>query len=568
MWFAARLRGNTSLLFAAGLALATGLTFWFGWQATLEWQRSTATAANTRGNEVVTLLAVAFERDMKGAQLSVLLPLNEEVMAMSSYDLADRFARGFARFPYLESFFVWTSPGAGDGFSRPGNEVSADGTTWVFNRADRTPPWDDGETRGDPYPVVFRRDPMPLWDVVQLARAQAARSSRFIVFDTIVSGTRYQTVAHLMYDGIGPNARLFAVVGFLVNLPWVREHYFGDFVQQMQSIIGDTSLTIDIISDAGNTVAAVGPPADSAPAHVRSFPLIFADRALLAEGLRGRVPLWQARVGVANEASRVAMSRSATRTLGLLGVGAVATLIGLAFSVRAARRAADLAAVQSEFVSAVSHEMKTPLSLIKLASDTLANRRYADPNAIADYGKLMGVEAQHLARLIDNVLCYARITDPALNYDTEVLDVAELVQESVDRFRPQLAALEFDVRLNLPVDAPAIRGDHLMLSQVLDNLIDNAEKHSASGKYLAVTVRPGERTVDIEVADHGEGIPSEDLRKVFDKFYRRKGAKSRGAGLGLAIVRRIVEDHRGTVRMHSTPGQGTSVVITLPVVSA
>jgi signal transduction histidine kinase len=414
--------------------------------------------------------------------------------------------------------------------------------------------------------VVFRRDPMPLWNVTQLARAQAARGSRFVLFDTIVGGTRYQTVAHLMYDGVGPDARLLAVVGFLVNLPWVREHYFGDFVRQMQSIIGDTSLTIDIVSEAGNTVASVGPPMDGPPAHVRNVPLVFADRSLLSDLPQGRVPQWQARVGVANEASRVAVSRSATRTLGLLGVGALATMIGLAFSVRAARRAADLAAVQSEFVSAVSHEMKTPLSLIKLASDTLANRRYADPNAIADYGKLMGVEAQHLARLIDNVLCYARITDPALNYDTEVLDVAELVQESVDRFRPQLAALEFDVRLNVPVDSPSIRGDHHMLAQVLDNLIDNAEKHAASGRFLGITVTPGDRTVDIDVADQGEGIPAEDLRKVFDKFYRRKGAKSRGAGLGLAIVRRIVEDHRGSVRMHSTPGKGTSVVVTLPIV--
>ena len=78
---------------------------------------------------------------------------------------------------------------------------------------------------------------------------------------------------------------------------------------------------------------------------------------------------------------------------------------------RAARTAADLAAVQSEFVSAVSHEMKTPLSLIKLASDTLANRRFDKPDAVGDYGRMINVEAQHLTRLIDNVLCYARIND-------------------------------------------------------------------------------------------------------------------------------------------------------------
>ena len=99
----ARIRSYGPLLFAAGLALATGLTFWLGYRATREWQRSTAEAADRRGNEVVTLLAAALERDMKGGQISVLLKVHERELAqVAPYELADRFARGFARFPYLE----------------------------------------------------------------------------------------------------------------------------------------------------------------------------------------------------------------------------------------------------------------------------------------------------------------------------------------------------------------------------------------------------------------------------------------------------------------------------------
>ena len=240
------------------------------------------------------------------------------------------------------------------------------------------------------------------------------------------------------------------------------------------------------------------------------------------------------------------------------------TIIGLGFTVRAARTAADLASVQSEFVSAVSHD-ENPLSLIKLASDTLAKSRYESPAAIADYGHLMTVEAQHLTRLIDNVLCYARISDRASDYDFETVDIADPIHESIDRFRPQLNEAAFDVQIHLPVDPPLVRGDHVMLAHVFDNLVDNALKYAASGRTLGITVARGGRSIRIEVADRGDGIPAEDLPRVFDKFYRRKGTRQSGAGLGLAIVRQIVHDHGGVVRITSTPGEGTSVQVMLPV---
>ena len=469
----AKARANLALLLAAGLAVATGLTFWFGLRATREWERSTAQAAETRGNEVVTLLGVALERDMKGGLISVLLKLNQqELTTIAPYELADRFARGFARFPYLESFFVWTDA------ARP------DGSTYVFNRADRTPAWDQSRVPDDPYPVVFRRDPRALKNAVLLARAQAQQGARFAMFETSIDGVRYQVVTHLTYDSIGAASRLASIVGFTVNLEWVQSHYFSDFIRQIQGIIGDPSLSLEIRDGEGRAVAAVGPPASAGAAHVRSFPLVFGDQALLSDqGQRERSADWTARVGAENEATRAAATRGARRTLALLGLGALVTIIGLGFTVRAARTAADLASVQSEFVSAVSHEMKTPLSLIKLASDTLAKSRYESPAAIADYGHLMTVEAQHLTRLIDNVLCYARISDRASDYDFETVDIADPIHESIDRFRPQLDEAGFDVQIQLPVDPLLVRGDHVMLAHVFDNLVDNALKYAASGTY-------------------------------------------------------------------------------------
>ncbi|MFN8066143.1 MAG: HAMP domain-containing sensor histidine kinase [Vicinamibacterales bacterium] len=555
MWFdTSKPAVRTVLLFAIGLALATGLTFWLGLRATREWQRSTRAAAETRANEVAALLTVALERDMKGGQVSVLVPFNEALVNSPPYELADRFARGFARFPYLDSFYVWSEKGG------------PDGSTYVFNRADRRPRWASEGPPEDPFPVVFRRDPAALRPLVVRARDEAEQGLRFGLTDIELAGRRYQTVSQLLYEGEGTRTRLAAVVGFLVDLEWVEQHYFGDFIRQIQGVIGDPTLSIEIHNADGRIVAAVGPTTSGALPHARTFGFAFADQALLADLPRDQRPRpWTARVGIGNEASLAAASQGATRTVVLLGLGALATIVGLVFTLRAARAAADLAAVQAEFVSAVSHEMKTPLSLVKLASDTLANGRFSSPEQVGEYGRLINIEAQHLTRLIDNVLCYARITDGTSPYDFEPVDLVDVVQESVDRFQQRLSDAGIDLDLHLPADPTVVRGDHLMLLHAVDNLIENALVHAGEGRWMGITINPGPSVVDIVVSDRGAGIPADDLPRVFEKFYRRKGTRQRGTGLGLAIVRRIVEDHRGRVSMSSTVGQGTTVLVSLPV---
>jgi signal transduction histidine kinase len=558
MWFdSSRPNARGVLLFAVGLALATSFTFWLGLRATREWQRSTLDASETRANEVAALLTVALERDMKGGQISVLVPFNEALVNSPPYELADRFARGFARFPYLESFYVWTERGG------------PNGATYVFNRADRRPRWDNAPPPEDPFPVVFRRDPAPLAAVVSRARSEAAEGIRFGLDNASIGGVGYQAVSQLLYEGEGSDARLSAIVGFLVDLDWVQQHYFGDFIRQVQGIIGDPTLSIEIRDAESKPIAVVGPPSTGTLQHTRSFGFAFADQALVAElPRRDRPRPWTARVGVGNEASLAAASQGARRTLVLLGLGALATIVGLGFTVRAARAAADLAAVQSEFVSAVSHEMKTPLSLIKLASDTLANGRFDKPDAVGDYGRMINVEAQHLTRLIDNVLCYARINDLASPYELEPVDVVELVQESIGRFQPRTREQGIEVQLQTPPDPATVNGDHLMLLHVFDNLVENAITHAGAGKWLGITVTAGPSQVNVEVADRGDGIPHDDLLRVFEKFYRRKGTRQRGTGLGLAIVRRIVDDHGGRVDMASIVGRGTTVLVSLPLVES
>lgn len=544
---------DRALALAVCLVIATMSMFWLGWRASQEWERSTEQSVNARGKEVLALLAVALERDMKGGQLSVLLPVNQPLLEESSlYDLADRFAGGFARFPYLESVFVWKESGGPDGL------------TYFFNRAERPPPWDDLESVADPYPIVVRRDPVAARSLVTEARSRDAGGAPFVLFEAEVAGVRYQTLAQLIYR-VGGDVRLAAMVGFTVNLEWVRRHYFLDLIHQIQKISGDGTIRIEILDQAERLVAETGPAARRQAVHAQTFPLAFSDRAFVS-GVTPlyRAPRWTARLDMTSDTALVAARRGLVRTLGLLAFGAVATAITLLLTVKAARAAADLSSQQSEFVAAVSHEMKTPLSLITLASDSLAHGRYSSPDTISDYGRLLSAEARQLTRLIDNVLCYARIGNAKQAYSYESVDLPELVEDSVERFEPELKAHGVDVHVDVPVDSPGVRADRTMMQHVVDNLIDNAIKHAASGKTLVLKVLPDNGLVRLEVTDRGHGVPPDEVPHIFDKFYRGKGAKHRGSGLGLSIAQRIVEEHGGTIGVSTVIGEGTTVAVTLP----
>ncbi|MGC4082557.1 MAG: hypothetical protein QM736_10715 [Vicinamibacterales bacterium] len=266
-----RPRARAVVLFALGLALATSLTFWLGLRATREWQRSTRQAAETRANEVAALLTVALERDMKGGQVSVLLTFNEPLANAPPYELADRFARGFARFPYLDSFYVWNDHG-GD-----------DGSTYIFNRAESHARV--GYRRSSCRSVschLRRKDPAALRSTSCCARpgsrgptpatrVRGGRDRRTPLSDDLASDLRRRRT----------KTRLKSA-SFLVNLDWVQQHYFGDFLRAIQRIIGDPSLSSRSRQRRGRhhriCRSAAVEPASSSTCHVRHSR--FAEQAL------------------------------------------------------------------------------------------------------------------------------------------------------------------------------------------------------------------------------------------------------------------------------------------------
>jgi signal transduction histidine kinase len=553
-----RPRSRAAIALTAVLALATAGLVWFGYRATREWQRSTVEVVDQRANEMLALLVAALQRDMKGAHVSVLVPINHELIrADPPYEVRDACARAFARFPYPESLFVWKDTGAGEG------------AAYVFNRADRPPSWDAAARTEDPYPVVTVQNPPALRALIQRARLRASTRQNFALLDTEIGGVPYQAIVHLLYR-TSDRGSLVGLVGFTVNMEWVRANYFAPIVRQVAGIGGAEAgdMALQIVDETGRLIVGNDVPPVVDALRARRFPLLFFDPDLLSALPMPRpVPsYWTARVAPARDGALQVVGAGTTRTFVFISLAAVAMVVGLLATVRAVRVSAELAAMRSDFVSTVTHELKTPLATIRLVSETLSSGRFSTPETIRDYARLLWEETGRLTRLVDNLLTYARANDVRQTYSFERVAPVDLVEDVLERFHTRLDALGFDLHVDVPVDLPPLYVDRAAMLQVLDNIIDNAIKYSDTTRHLRICGRSNATGVHIEVSDRGAGIPGDDLPRVFEKFYRGRHGKPGGSGLGLTIARRVVRDHRGGIDIRSTPGAGTSVDVKLPAV--
>jgi signal transduction histidine kinase len=223
--------------------------------------------------------------------------------------------------------------------------------------------------------------------------------------------------------------------------------------------------------------------------------------------------------------------------------------------------------MQNVFISTISHELKTPVALIKGHAATLRREDVEwDDEIVREYSTVIEEEADRLTVLIENLLTTSKIqAQRTLELNLYDVHLGELAERAVERFRTQTSKHEF--RLNFPAGFPVIQGDEQRLRQVLDNLLSNAIKYSPEGGIIEVggTAEPG--SVTVYVRDQGVGMTEQDQERVFERFYRVDGALSRrtqGTGLGLFLARSIVEAHGGSMRVESRPGEGSTFYVTLP----
>jgi len=266
-----------------------------------------------------------------------------------------------------------------------------------------------------------------------------------------------------------------------------------------------------------------------------------------------------------------------TQTAVFLGLGLTlaALIFAIWFLMRVIKRETALARLKSNFVADVSHELKTPLALIRLYAETLQSGRVPNEEKRQEYYAVIARESTRLTNLINDILDFSRIEAGRKEYRLQPTDVIQVVRNTYEAYRPQLDQDAFEHHLTIDAGVSRIDADPDAISQVLVNLINNAIKYSQDEKYLAIDVtsdvRRGRRGVLISVHDRGIGIRAEDRARLTEGFFRAPDDRVRrqgGTGLGLALVKRIVEAHNGSLDIESRLVKGSSFRVFLPASAA
>ncbi len=219
---------------------------------------------------------------------------------------------------------------------------------------------------------------------------------------------------------------------------------------------------------------------------------------------------------------------------------------------------------KSEFVANVSHELKTPISLIRMFTELLLMRR-APEEKQAEYLQIIHLETERLTALVENVLDFARLDQGKVRYEMAPLDVSEAIGSAVEVFRHRATRAGVQVVFERGEQPVEILGDKRMIEQALFNLLDNALKYAPGSAHIWVQLRQEPHAVEITVRDEGPGVTPEERRRIFQRFVRgRLAAQARGSGIGLSLVKSIMEGHHGEVHLDPSSGSGATFVLRFP----
>jgi signal transduction histidine kinase len=295
-------------------------------------------------------------------------------------------------------------------------------------------------------------------------------------------------------------------------------------------------------------------------------------RPFVATEIGEALPHWEVAAYLVNPAALTRAVCIANLTIGLLIALLVLTIvIGSWLIVRNLNSELTLARQKTDFVSNVSHELKTPLTSIRMFSELLAEGRVTDSAKQKSYLNIITAEAARLTRLINNVLDFSRMESGEKKYNFQPCDLTEVVRAMAEIFRPHLEASGFKFDCELPAAPITVRADADALSQIIVNLLSNAEKYSDGKKEITLQLAQKQSPLphaEIKVLDRGSGVPHGCEEKVFDKFYRAHDSLSsgiQGSGLGLTIARQIARAHGGDVVYEPREGGGSCFVLLIPV---
>ena len=531
--------GRPHLAITATLC-AAALVLYLQHRAITALQTQTGVILRQISEQTADDIAHHVRRTLDGPVFDTLTAVNHPDLRAGRLDLvAKQYQEGLDTYPHVERFFVWNEQ----------TETTAHGEVMFFGR--------DGG---------FNRDPDMGRAIIDLARKYAPEQHIYIAAEGVGPERRHQVFLRIFWTD-ARRVNYFAVLGFVVDPVMLRERLFTELSgasldELLQRRGGDVPLELQITDDHGQRV--YGPERAHPLSAEVTFPMQIYPADDIGSRLSGSLQArpWTIRVSATAPGAGVpGISHEYWPTV----LSVLLMLFAVWRTVQANRRAADLASMQADFISHVSHQLKTPLSLLSAATETLAMDRVRSPEKLSQYLGTIRGEVMRLSALVQRILEFSRLQQPR-SYEFETLDLGPLVHETVDAFEHSLSAHQFTFSVERDRVTPHVRADSAALEQALANLLDNAVKYSSESRHVTVRVRSAGSEAVIEVVDRGPGIAEADRKRIFEKFYRGAGAAlhRQGFGLGLPIVQELVHAHRGRVEVESIVGSGSTFRIVLP----
>jgi signal transduction histidine kinase len=358
---------------------------------------------------------------------------------------------------------------------------------------------------------------------------------------------------------------------FDLNQDYLRRTVMPRLVAEYLNPGGDTVYDASVSwSEGGGVIFSTRADQSSvASASDATTGMFSADMGFPGSRGRTRLSRWTIAVRHREGSLDAAVSRARTRNL-FASLVLVGLLGGTAWAlVRYTARSRRLSDMQFRFAAGVSHDLRTPLTAIRGAAFNLVEGVVKEPASIDRYARLILRNAEELTAMIENVLAFSASLHAGANERREMIVVGDLLQHAAAALAQEIEQAGCHVEVTVAPGLPAVAGDSVAVELVFRNLIGNAVRHGAGGKWIGVSAAPFRDGVEVRVCDHGPGIPETEHQRIFEPFYRGEQSRAQritGTGLGLSLVKNTIERYQGTVVVRNSPGGGAEFIVRLPAV--
>jgi signal transduction histidine kinase len=547
----AQLVRDRSVRLSVGLAVAVAIPvavlFYFQFRSLSDLGQSSAVVLRQLSQETADGVTKSIQDALKSPYINVLLAIRQR--QAEPLDLAfieNTFERSASIDKFVTRYYVWS-----DVTDQHKDEVIA------FDPSSR------GFLFGVPEGEAL----------VRRIRALVAEKTAIAAFEMPIDGRQMYIQAQLRFETPSRD-RFTSFVAFAVDRERFRTAYLPALLTpKLKTVEGPTGfppLALTVLDADNRVVFPSGGSVATRFVDERTFPLTFFESELsgYAAPANRKPEVWRVRTGYGNQTIPGIIEARARPQRAMMAVLAGVMALGVFFVARAAAREVRLAELKSNFVSSVSHDLKTPLALIQLFAETLELGRLKSTERAQEYYRIINSEARKLTRLINNILDFSRIEAGLRRYKSESADLPALTQRVLDSLESQFRQNQFTVVTKVAPNVPPVLVDPESAEQAIENLLSNAMKYSPDNRSIIVEVGSVDGFGSVRVIDRGIGIPPRLQRKIFRKFYRVEsdaGSGPQGCGLGLAIVDHIMRAQGGFVRVDSEPGQGSAFTLHFPI---